>query len=78
MPRNGLIWVVTPASRQPYGGCVMANLSRVNDMALYEATRATARPWWQVPVSAASAIALLWALAYRTSSSPISSEGLSW
>ena len=33
-------------------------------MALYEATRATARPWWQVPVSAASAIALLWALAY--------------
>jgi hypothetical protein len=56
--------VITPVSEHPYLGWVMANLSGVNDTAVYDAIRATARPWWKVPVSAVSATAFLWALAY--------------
>ena len=56
--------MITPVSGHPYLGWVMANLSAVNDTAVYDAIRATARPWSQVLVCAVSATALLWALAY--------------
>ena len=42
----------------------MPNLTTVNDAAVFDATRATARPWRQLAVCAASATALLFALAY--------------
>ena len=64
LPSNRPDLVLSGEVRHPYLGCDMANLSSVNDRALIEATRASARPWWHLPVTAVSATALLWALAY--------------